>query len=227
MRARRDMYGWLRDLYLGQVPVSFAKMVSRGDLPSLPSEDLVGGGGFEELLDVLSGYRGWSPGDIIKSIRGEYVALFVGPLEVAAYPYESWYRDECLMGPSLVRVRGFMQRAGASLMGEGESGEPEDHVSCEFDLMRFLCDGFLGAESVEDRGRCVALQLEFLENHLLEWVPSFCEDVLGAEHLCFYKPISLITCEYIRGDGQMMRDLLVDSSDAGFRGSSYYGETDG
>lgn len=205
MAARRDMYGWLRDLLLGDFPIAFAERVSLGDLPTLPEGDLVAAEGFANLLENLEELRGLSPLEVRDSINREYVRLFLDPINVVIYPYESWYVDGCLMGQSLLKVRRFMDRVGATKL---EGSEPEDHIACELDLMRYLCDEFLSATQLDDIELNLSLQAEFLRDHLLNWGPRFCEDILADEHLFFYRSIIVILEEYLRGDEEMVGELL-------------------
>jgi TorA maturation chaperone TorD len=110
----------------------------------------------------------------------EYTRLFVAPRPLL-YPYESMYRGPSprVMGDSTLDVVRRYREAGFSIP-PGWRDLP-DHVALELSFM-----GALAENEVERwRGgshkpaRALAhLQRRFMEDHLLPWVPEFCDAVL-------------------------------------------------
>ena len=76
--------------------------------------------------------------------------------------------------------------AGAELAIEDESGLPPDHISLEFLFMSYLID----------IGR-IDLQGSFLEEHLMNWAPYYCEEVKGEAKTLFYREVAGITVDFL------------------------------
>lgn len=76
--------------------------------------------------------------------------------------------------------------AEADLSIEDESEMLPDHISLEFLFMSYLVD--IG--NIELQGR-------FLGEHLMNWVPYYCEDVKGEARTLFYKEVAGITADFL------------------------------
>ncbi|MBI5640100.1 MAG: molecular chaperone TorD family protein [Nitrospirae bacterium] len=64
-----------------------------------------------------------------------------------------------------------------------------DHISLEFLFMSYLID----SEKPD-------LQRKFLEAHLMNWIPYYCEEVRKQSATVFYKEIADITSNFIEGE---------------------------
>jgi TorA maturation chaperone TorD len=51
-------------------------------------------------------------------------------------------------------------------------------------------------------------QKDFLEKHLLAWVPSFCKDLEQAAESGFYKGIAQLTAEFINSEQETIAALM-------------------
>ena len=79
--------------------------------------------------------------------------------------------------------------AGAELEIEDGSELPPDHISLEFLFMSYLIDvGYID------------LQGRFLEEHLMNWVPYYCEEVKGVAKTLFYREVTVITVDFLNGE---------------------------
>jgi TorA maturation chaperone TorD len=100
-----------------------------------------------------------------------------------------------------------------------------DHVSVELEFMRKLTEW--EAEKWDQRNRqraeyCIDVQRKFLERHLLNWLPRFCEVVMQRAELPFYRSMAELTRDYMlyervntrnpRGDRQVAQESLELSS---------------
>ena len=75
---------------------------------------------------------------------------------------------------------------GAGLTFEEEYELVPDHISLEFLFMSYLID-------INNR----ELQGKFLEEHIANWVPYFCDEVSKQAKTLFYREIAGITKDFI------------------------------
>lgn len=64
-----------------------------------------------------------------------------------------------------------------------------DHISLEFLFMSYMIDT-----------KKTELQVSFLEEHLMNWVPYYCEAVIKAAGTAFYREIAGITMSFLSGE---------------------------
>ncbi len=76
--------------------------------------------------------------------------------------------------------------AAAGLTIDDQFETVPDHVSLEFLFMSYLV-----------RTRNIDLQNKFLQEHLVNWVPSYCEAVKKQARTLFYREIAGMTCDFI------------------------------
>jgi TorA maturation chaperone TorD len=138
--------------------------------------------------------------EVLEELAVEYAALFLGPGEHVP-PYESVYAERgtgTLWGEQTVAVRRYVQAAGFECEGK-HAGIP-DHVSVELEFMSELSRREAEAWSRSDRAaaaNCLEYQQEFMSEHLGTWVFRFCERVVEAAGLPFYRDIARLTSEFL------------------------------
>lgn len=151
-------------------------------------------------------------------LRKEFAYLFLTPHGV--HPFESMYRGKRkhLMDTPWEKVRNFYRRIG--LEKNKEEKHPEDHVAVELGLMASLA--FLsGMDFSEEEGdsfgkeeQAFALQVQrdFLREHLLAWIPRFCNDVVEKTRHPFYRSVAALAALFVEADGQMLQELEPGSN---------------
>lgn len=122
----------------------------------------------------------------------EYTRLFVAPRPLV-YPYESMHRDPCprVMGDFTLDVIRCYREAGFRVSDAWR--DLPDHVALELHFMSTLAEAeaqrWRGGED-EPAGAVARRERRFLEDHLLPWVPEFCDAVLRASRLkCFRRAV--------------------------------------
>jgi TorA maturation chaperone TorD len=149
-------------------------------LPALPSGGNAISGPIRRRLDALRAAIAAADPD---EARADHVRLFVtGRDGVPAPPYESWYIDGDLFGPSTRRVEEMYAAQGLARAEEG--GEPADYLSTELEFLYFLARHELAARAVGDRDALLAVcdaQNRFVHAHLGRWVPSFVRRTRAAD----------------------------------------------
>jgi len=103
--------------------------------------------------------------------------LFVGPMELQAPPYASYYLEPepQLMGSSTLRVRRLYEMAG--LFSPLQDQLPCDHLGVELDAA--LGMHTMAERSTDDEPR--ALWRYFFNDHLKVWLPSFLDRARSAD----------------------------------------------
>ncbi|MDD2777684.1 MAG: molecular chaperone TorD family protein [Methanocellales archaeon] len=193
LKLRENLYAFLYRMYVEEPPRELAEDLVNNKVP-IPdlkplNEDMAEG--FEKLRKFMKASKDV---DVVhERLTDEYTRLFLGPGSLPVLPYESVYIDGKMMGPSLLRLKKDYRDAG--IAKSKEYPEPEDHIAFELKFMHHLCEEAL------KRGECMgkywALQKEFMDEHLIKWVPDFCDDLYKSEQSDFYKSIAKITKGFI------------------------------
>ena len=135
----------------------------------------------------------------------DYVSTFIGHGVngySAAYPYESVYTSE---------RRLLMQEARAEVLAtlrenelkRGNWNEAEDHIALELEFMQRMA--LRAAEALSDNLRT---SYDFLENHLLNWVPMLVADMRMHARTLFYQGLGQLTLGSLQEDEAVLRELL-------------------
>ncbi len=144
----------------------------------------------------------------LDEMRLAYTRLLLGPAEGYAPPYASIYLEAesrggkpLLMGAEAAAVGELYQQAGLEIA----PGQPRlpDHLALELQFMQHLCSceaNALNQQNEQEANRWRAMQQDFLQNHLLSWLPAFVEKVnaVGAHPL--YRALVELTLEFVRSE---------------------------
>ena len=133
----------------------------------------------------------------LKDIAVDHTDLFYGVKPDAPFPYESIYRGEqrLLMQAPAGEVKKVYEAEGYA-PDQGDSREPEDHISYELGYLAFLLEAARDAHERGDAARAGELMDKkdaFVQEHGLRWIPRFCDDVRRRSSTEFLKLTSSIT----------------------------------
>jgi anaerobic sulfite reductase subunit A len=206
LEARANMYAFLSRMYLEEPPVEMVRDIVSGKFPipySLGSfnEEL------KEGLKMLGEFVEGAEKDekkLLDQLTWEYTDLFIGPSRLIVIPYESGYTKKA--EKTIPDIKKMYRRAGISKSENVH--EREDHIALELEYMSYLCRKELEAFKTNKRGfEYLEIQKEFLNQHLMNWVPNFCEDILKHRKSNFYKSIAKITKGFLAFDRILMDEL--------------------
>ena len=135
----------------------------------------------------------------IDDLAAEYERLFLGP-DKHISPHESVHhkRDNGDLGKSTPEVKTFIESAGLENIVE-YSGLP-DHVSVELEFMQQVTSREAQAwesNDIEGALYCLHTEKKFLDEHIMKWVPLFCDKVIHATELAFYREIAELTKSFL------------------------------
>lgn len=147
------------------------------------------------------------------NLRKEFAYLFLTPQGV--HPYESIYvgKRSLLMDRPWEEVKGFYRSIG--MEKDKKEIHPEDHIAVELGFMAtfsFLSGRTLRGTEVDEIDEnelsfALRVQYDFLEQHLLKWVPGLCHDILEKTRHPFYRSIAELTRGFLDADYIMLREL--------------------
>lgn len=213
MELRMFIYDTLRRAFLSEPDASFLEniqkvCVSEGFPFQKESKELAEGvaeiGQFLKQLDVANG-------DSMDRLYWDYTRLFIGPHELPTPPWESAYLSEerLLFQKETLEVRrAYLKYA---LIAKEFKREADDHLGLELDFMYQLCllalKGIDEQKSTEVR-EIIEDQRDFLEKHLLQWVPQLCQDILQNANTSFYRGMAKVLSGALTVDYQATQDLL-------------------
>ena len=134
----------------------------------------------------------------------EHERLMVGPGRTPCPPYESMWADEAppqrgiTMGTAAGAVLALYRRAGLAM--RPHPGELPDHLVVECEALAWCLE--------QDRATAVARTL--LNDHLLQWLPRFCEAVRTAAEHPYYQTLAALTLGWISALADLLEAQTAD-----------------
>jgi TorA maturation chaperone TorD len=175
--------------------------------------------------DVDAGYRmicmylstAWE--NTLTELAVDYTRTFIGHginAYSAAYPFESVYTSpkRLLMQGARDEVLAIYRAAGIDKADNWKEGE--DHIALELEFEQILCERAAQALSKGDEDRAENLLLQqrnFLEDHLLNWVPMFIADIGRFSQTDFYRGLAKLTMGFLNTDREFLQNVLDEEKD--------------
>ena len=201
--ARMHVYNILRNIYANEPTMKVLKSLSNGTLKDLSENEDVKEGA-EKMADASKEIKNTRDLD---ELHAEFARLFLMG-KMAVPPYESLYKGgKTLMGDAAVAVRKEYLEEG--LQVEKLYQEPDDHIATEFEFMFFLCKKTVAAlkKSGEKKaGAFLTKQRDFMEAHLGNWTPQFCDKIIDSTNSDFYSGAALLTKGFIEEDSRFLKE---------------------
>lgn len=136
----------------------------------------------------------------------DYTRLFLGPTDILAKPYGSWWLtgEKALMQDATVAIADLYRQAGFEM--DETFHELPDHIAAELEFLYLL--NYRGAQahvSVDAAaGQGIAmLRRRFLAEHLGRWAQPFTESVEHNARTRFYKQLAVVTRLVIAGESAL------------------------
>ena len=140
--------------------------------------------------------------ELLKELAEEYAALFIMPGGVN--PTESVARSGLYMQTFAGQVTRFYRKCSFTLPDDFK-GFP-DHIGIELEFMSHLAKNEAGAYRENKADGWVALQKEFLQEHLSRWAADFAGGVAKYTRQPFYREMARLLYEFIRSEAE---ELMV------------------
>jgi len=210
--ARSGVYGLLAHIYRDPPSVDFLRQLTDPLFHSALSELGI------NLSPELTG----NPDALLmENLSVEFTRLFIGPGKHIS-PHGSVHRNNegDLWGQSTADVKYFIENCGY-VYNQAYSGLP-DHISVEFEFMsttgRQEADAWQeGNLRLVNSSRKV--QKIFFTEHLLSWVPQFCNKIIEAAKLPFYHEMGRLTGHFMEYEREALSRWPTSNNNALLRPS--------
>ena len=154
--------------------------------------------------------------DHISDLAVDFAKVFYGAgivdATLAAYPFESVYTSEKRLIMQESRDEMFKLLWEKNLGLQKGYDIPEDHLFIQMEFMAFMCKEALNAINENDEETANTLikdQQAFIKEHLLNWVPKFCNDVRKFALTDFYRGLADVTERFITMDLAFIEDFMT------------------
>ncbi len=200
-KNRSDIYGLLATLYRQEVTSDLLQQIKDPQFLGVLA-DL----GF----DVMKEFLLKPEKEQLEDLAVEYSRLFLGPGKHVS-PHESVHHKRedgqwgKLWGASTAEVKQFIEATGLGYSDDFK-GLP-DHITVEFEFMQQLTLREEQAWKEEDSDKAAAcrnVEKKFIEEHLIRWIPVFCEKVIQDSQLPFYRSFAELTKNFIEHEMEEM-----------------------
>lgn len=173
---------------------------------------------FREILSNLgvklnNGFFQNSEKELLENLAVEYTRLFVGPGKHIS-PNESVHHNKegvhsgQLWGELTVQVKKVIESSGLEYKSD-YTGMP-DHISVELEFMQQVVQSEAQAwEADDDETALLCLENEkgFVDQHLIGWIPDFCEKIIEAAEMPFYREMARLTRSFIEFEKKELKKL--------------------
>ena len=215
IRKRKTIYAFLKRIYekelsrefLAEMPtkmkplLAIAEMLSRSEAKKA----------VKELVQFTDKIDSHNLDDLQIQLAADYARLFLSINKIPPHPSESVYREGTMMQYYRDEVLKVYWSFGVDK--RKEFTEPEDHIAVELSFMMYLCEKAIEAlKKGNTKGfrKYIQGQNDFLEAHLVRWVPKLEKDVVDTAKTPLYRAIAVLTREYIDVDLSIVRELLEE-----------------
>lgn len=160
--------------------------------------------------EACAPYVGHDAEEVLHTLRIEATHLFVGAPDPAVSPYEGVWRAKddgvkplLFVNPHTMDVERFMKACGIG-QAEGKN-EPLDRVSTELEFLQWLSMVEAGMSELSEGisadalpgGSVAAAHDAFVEEHVLTWMPRFCDAVAAEAREPFFRTAAPILRAFI------------------------------
>jgi TorA maturation chaperone TorD len=199
---RSNIYGFLAAVYRQELTSELYQQMKDNE--------------FQEVLSSLgvklnNGFFQNSEQELLENLAVEYTRLFVGPGKHIS-PHESVQHKKegvqsgQLWGELTAEVKKIIESSGLEYTSE-YTGMP-DHISVELEFMQQVVrreDQAWGADDDETARLCLKNEKKFIDEHLSGWIPEFCEKVIEAAEMPFYREMARLTRNFIEFEAQELK----------------------
>ena len=166
---------------------------------------------FKELeIDLGKSFYSKDKEVLLEELAVEFTGLFIGPGHFIS-PHESVHHTRedgdygRLWGADTVAVKKYIEATGLSY--QSEFGGMPDHIAAELEFMQKLEERYVQAienDETELVKNLDEIKSRFLAEHLLSWVPEFCEKVMKNANFPFYREVSRVTRDFLLQEGELL-----------------------
>ena len=212
MQGREVIYAFFSDIFLFLADDKHV-MLLKEILPAL-KEICQGSSEVKESIELLENYtdkyiKAENKQELLDNLNMSYTRLYcLGngvPLSESVYvsPIHLTRQETEIEAGRIYKLCSFDMKHNAN--------EPKDHLSYELMFMSYLSKGIskhLAVNNIQEASKLTALQKEFLNNHILNWIDemSIMTNKISESHE-FYYPLTVVLQSYLKADKEYLETL--------------------
>jgi len=167
--------------------------------------------GFKSLAEFAATLKESETDKVLLELAAEYAGLFLGVRQMPPHPSESVYTSTERLIMQKARDDVLMIYRSMGLEKFDKFREPEDHIAIELQFMTYMCgktSEALKSDKNAEAKKYLEVQRDFLNDHLVKWVPMFVADILKGARREFYKAVGKITRGYVQMDKEVVSEMI-------------------
>ena len=206
-----DTYRFLSQVFFKELNEQAIEELACAEYPSDTGNDLL-----DEGYRLVRRYFAFSATDRRTQLACEYARVFLAAgvftkERRTAVPYESVFTSEerIMMGDARDDVVARFLEDGFQV--NPDLHEPEDHLAFELEYLVNMNERAAELARAKDKAqlrRNVVRQLEFVERHLLNWIPDLREVAQECANLTFYPGMLHVAQGALEQGRDLLRDIL-------------------
>lgn len=212
MQGREVIYAFFSDIFLFLADDKHV-MLLKEILPAL-KEICQGSNEVEKSIELLENYtdkyiKTENKQELLDNLNMSYTRLYcLGngvPLSESVYvsPIHLTRQETEIEAGRIYKLCSFDMKHNAN--------EPKDHLSYELMFMSYLSKGIskhLAVNNIQEASKLTALQKEFLNNHILNWIDEMSMLTKKiSESYEFYYPLTVVLQSYLKADNEYLETL--------------------
>jgi TorA maturation chaperone TorD len=211
--ARRSAMYWLLAEFFLTCPSQSVVERLRTDLAGLTGDMDV-----DSLAARLADLRDELPGQDdaagIDQLAVEHTRLFgaISPSYGLPAPYESVQHEAANCAEVAATVAACYSDAGFTAV---DQAVPPDHLGVELRFMALLCHAEMQAwqdDDAEKAAESLGRQRDFLDDHVLPWVPGYLNLVNTQARHAFFRGVATLMLDVVPADRALLEELLTDAN---------------
>lgn len=202
---RANLYSLLARLYKKEVDAKLLGTLIAMPFPTGDANEILKGYSLiSKYLQASKDSQEKAEEDLAVDFARIFLAAGINKGE-AAFPFESVYtsKKKIVMQEAWEEVRSIYATYDLG-MGAPDGEFLEDHIGLELEFMAFLI-----RENADERS-----QLDFLENHLCNWIPAFTADLEKFATTDFYKGLALLTRGVVCAEQSYLAEKTCEVAEA-------------
>lgn len=208
---RATLYGLLSRMFQKEADETLLSNLRTMQFPINTGND-----SFDKANWLLASYLAYVWENSLNELAIDYARLFLGNGtngSLSPFPFESVYTSEkgLTMQDARDQVLDIYRQHGLNKNASWK--DSEDHIALEFEFMQYLAQRSTKAFNAgNEKGGWDYMECsqEFLKQHLWNWIPQFCDDILQAAQTDFYKGAAHMTLGVLSMDRELLYEAFPE-----------------
>ena len=210
MESSAAIFELLSQLYASEPSYEFIEALRETRFPAHTGNERM-----DEGIWKIASYLSKTGDSATEELAADYCRTFMGAGSdsySAAYPLESVHtgHKRLIMQGARDEVMAVYKAYGMEKSDRLRDGE--DHIAYELDFMSVLASRtaeLIEEGKADEAEKLVHAQLNFMDDHLLNWVPKLTKQMRSYSKTDFYHGVSLLTIGYLRENREVLQEMVA------------------